>query len=132
VRESCPPQAVSLTVSICISSPYICTLQWRAPEEYKYEPETEKIDVFSLGYVLYFLLTYNLPFVDMKTEEANDHVAQGGRLIVTDEEILGSTHLFDMTVLKAMDMCFVYDPKKRPSAREVANFLNRAVQRIEA
>ena len=109
----------------------MCALQWRAPEEYKYEPETEKIDVFSLGYVLYFLLTGNLPFESMETEEANDYVAKGGRLKVTDEEILGSTHLFDVMVLKAMDMCFVYEPKERPSARDVADFLYRAVQRIE-
>lgn len=123
---------MSLNFLVCISSHYICTPQWRAPEEYKYEPETEKIDVFSLGYVLYFLLTNNFPFEDMKTVEANDYVAQGGRLNVTDEDILGSTHIFDTTVLKAMDMCFVYDPKDRPSAREVANFLHRAVQQIEA
>jgi serine/threonine protein kinase len=108
------------------------TLQWRAPEEYKYEPETEKVDVFSLGYVLYFLLTDKFPFEGMKSQDANDYVAQGRHLTVSDEDVLGSTHLFETTVLKAMDMCFVSNPKERPSAREVANFLQRAVQRIEA
>merc|ERR1712183_339163 len=31
--------------------------EYRSPEEYAYEKETEKVDVYSLGNVLYFLLT---------------------------------------------------------------------------
>jgi hypothetical protein len=30
-----------------------------------------------------------------------------------------------------MDMCFVYDPKERATAREVAEFIKGAVGRIE-
>lgn len=77
------------------------------------------------------MLTDNVPFDDMDSDDAYEFVANGGRVIVKDKEILNSTHLFDTTLLKAMDMCFVYDPKERATAREVAEFIKGAVGRIE-
>ena len=41
--------------------------QWRAPEEYKDAPLTEKIDVWSLGNNLYSLLTGLDPLYEIKT-----------------------------------------------------------------
>ena len=67
----------------------------------------------------------------MESEDAYEFIANGGRVKVMDEEILSSTHLFDTTMMKAMDMCFVYNPKKRATAREVAEFIKSAVDRIE-
>lgn len=87
--------------------------------------------MFSLGNVLYFLLTDTVPLDDMESDDAYEFIANGGRVKVTDEEILSSTHLFDTTMMKAMDMCFVYNPKKRATAREVAEFIKSAVDRIE-
>lgn len=92
------------------------------------QPETEKIDVFSLGNVLYFLLTGKEPFLDeMSASDAIKLIKKGKRVSVTEDEIRSSTHPFDTTVLKALDMCFVYDPEKRSSAREVANLFRQAI-----
>lgn len=80
---------------------------WRAPEEYLLESENEKIDVFSLGNVLYFLLTGKEPFEDDKAapDVIVKRITEGKRVSVNDKEILKSTHPFDTTVLKALDMC---------------------------
>lgn len=96
------------------------------------KPETEKIDVFSLGNVLYFLLTGKEPFQDeMTAEDAIEHVKKGGRVSIS-EEIKSSTHPFDKAILKALDMCFVYDPEKRSSARAVANVLHQALEETKS
>lgn len=79
---------------------------------------------------MYFLLTKSVPFESMESSDAYDYVAEGGRVEVKDENILNSTHPFDTAMLKAMDMCFVYDPKARPSARQVANVIKSALDRI--
>ena len=107
-------------------------MQWRAPEEYLMQRETEKIDVFSLGNVLYFLLTKKEPFDDISPADAIKLIEKGQRLEVTDKNILKSKHPFDSTVLKALDMCFVYEPKKRASARQVANLFDQALKKVES
>jgi len=65
----------------------------------------------------------------MDSEDAYDYIAEGGRVEVTEEDILSSTHPFDTTLLKALDMCFVYDPKKRATAKEVADFIKSVLDR---
>ena len=94
-------------------------------------PETEKIDVFSLGNVLYFLLTGKEPFQDeMSTpEDAIEFIKNGGRVSIS-EEIHSSTHPFDTTMLTALNMCFVYNPMERATAREVANLFRQAIEEL--
>lgn len=94
--------------------------------------ETEKLDVFSLGNVLYFLLTQRVPLDDMDSDDGPDFIAKGGRVKVTEKDILRSTHPFDTTLLKAMDMCFTYDPKQRASAAEVRDFIKTGLDRIQS
>ena len=67
----------------------------------------------------------------MSTKEGIQKVVDGGRSEVTDEKILSSTHPYEKAMLKALDMCFVYDPEKRPSARAVAELLQRALETLE-
>jgi hypothetical protein len=106
--------------------------KWRAPEEYNYEDETEKVDVFALGNVLYFLLTRETPFMGMKSKEAMAIVRKGGHAKVKDKRILKSKHRFEKSMLKAMEMCFVVDPSKRPGAQEVANVLKKGLAKLKS
>lgn len=65
----------------------------------------------------------------MDSDEGPDYIASGGRIQVEEKEILQSTHLFDTTLIKAMDMCFTFNPKKRATAREVRDFIKSALDK---
>jgi serine/threonine protein kinase len=100
--------------------------QWQAPEQYKRKaPLTEKVDVYSLGNVLYFLLTNGTkPFHDMDAGDAFRYLGKkGGKLKIKDPAILNSTHPFHVNVIQAMEMCHEHDPDKRVDARQVRDFL---------
>jgi serine/threonine protein kinase len=94
--------------------------------------ETEKIDVWSLGNTLYYLLTRREPFYEYKEDEVPDLVKEGKVPSIKDASILNSTHIFDKTLLKVMKMCWKYDPKKRPSSRQVASMLQEALERLKS
>jgi serine/threonine protein kinase len=100
---------------------------WRSPEEYKYDWENEKIDVWSLGNVLYFLLIREPPWKGFSAKDVYDEVKQGVRPLIESPEILKSNNPFDVAMQKAMDHCFVADPRERPEAQVVTNVLKKAM-----
>lgn len=102
-------------------------IQWRSPEEYLYKHQTEAIDVYSLGHILNFILTGNVPFGNLTTGEAIAYVKQGGRMYVTDVYF----HPLETSIIQAMERCFEFDPKKRATAREVTNLLRIALEELE-
>lgn len=100
-------------------------------EEYKYDPQSEKVDVYSTCNVFYLLLTNEWPFDDMSDHQAQDLVLRGMRPAVSDEilEKAGEDPSID-TLLSAMNMCYHQDPIVRASARDVADFLTEALDNI--
>ena len=107
-------------------------IQWRAPEEFKYESETEKIDVWSLGNILYYLLTRQEPYYENHSDEVPDRVMEGKVPSIKDAAILNSTHIFDTTLLKVIHICWQYDPKERPSSLQVASMMQEALEQIKS
>jgi len=91
----------------------------RSPEEYKYDRLTEKIDVYSLGNVMYSILTGKKPFYKQNTTRAMDLV-MGGMTPPIPHHKWGAEEL---AIIEAIKMCWVRYPKDRSSARDVDSFL---------
>jgi hypothetical protein len=103
---------------------------WRSPEEYNYEIETEKVDVYSLGNILYFLLTKEFPWNGFASKEVYARVKSGRR----PEIPLGnrkSHHPFDRYMIEALKMCYTQNQIQRPSAFEVAKKLQEGLAELK-
>ena len=100
--------------------------QFRSPEEYSYQAQTEKIDVYSVGNILFSLLMDKWPYEDLYKEKSTDavskHIVRGDRDALS-AELLESTDPIDVAIRTAMNMCWVHDWRERPSAKEIARFL---------
>lgn len=114
----------------------ICTYEvgnnpgsFRSPEEYEYSPQTEKVDVYSFGNVLYYVLTGKYAFENEKSTKAQKLVKEGARPHISSS-IRKSTDPFDRAMIEAIEMCWIQDPKNRASAREVQKFVLSALQRL--
>ena len=96
--------------------------KFRAPEEYLYLGESEKIDVYSMGNIFYSLVTGRWPFEDLKTKEAQRLIKKNQRPPI-DDAIRESDDPLDVAMLTAIDRCWEQDPVDRASAREMEKFL---------
>lgn len=100
----------------------------RSPEEYSHEPQTEKVDVYSLGNILYMLLTGLWPFEDVEEKDAQKQVKKGLRPAFP-VEIWNSTSPILMDLKEAMFQCHEQDIKNRATAREVETMLLRSLKK---
>ena len=75
-----------------------------------------------MGNIFCVLLTKILPFERMETEKAVKLVNNGEQPPINDR-IKSSKHPVDQGLRQAIQMCFIHDPKERPSARMVSDFL---------
>ena len=102
---------------------------FRSPEEYIYEPQTSAIDVYALGSILYELLTGNEVWHDTDTKDAQQYIIDG-KLPEISEEIVSRENPVDLALKEAISMCYVYEPKDRASAVDVASFLKSKLSEL--
>lgn len=102
---------------------------FRSPEEYAYEPQTEKVDIYSLGNIFYAIVTGLWPYDHQNVKEAQRKVIAGETPVIS-QEFLDSSDPFDQAMLKAIYKCWVRDPTKRASAREVQQFIGDELKRL--
>jgi len=57
--------------------------KFRSPEEYRYDEESEKVDVYSMGNIFYQLLTGEDPFERLDVDTVRDKVMNGDRPLVS-------------------------------------------------
>ena len=98
----------------------------------QYERETEKVDVFSLGNVLFYLVTGGMEpweIEDLSSKTVYKRVMDGKRAQFPDK-VLKSTHPFEKYTIEAINLCWIHDPKKRASAQQVADKLAEGLQEI--
>jgi hypothetical protein len=89
------------------------------------DPKPDKIDVWMMGNVIYYILTDLYTFEKPKNlssvESGRELVA--GRRSPYPKRIEESNDLAHTAMKKALDMCWTQDWTKRPSAREISDYL---------
>jgi len=113
---------------------------WRSPEEMQNHiedgkddiPLTEKVDVYSLGNILWSLLTNKSPWVkDSKVmDELRPRVARG-EMPPLPSKIANSTEPSIVAIRNAMFKCLRINPEERASAGEVAHDLKMAIKEVK-
>jgi hypothetical protein len=124
--------------------PVICTFAvstkhkgstWRSPEEYiKRGLQSDKIDVFSFGSVLYFLITGQAPFENVKFEEALYYISRD--IEPPLNEFVNETNLAEVdpameVMIEVMRQCRRFNREDRPTSLGVATILEQAFYRLE-
>ncbi|KAL7465380.1 hypothetical protein ACHAXS_005700 [Conticribra weissflogii] len=99
---------------------------YRSPEEYSYEEETEKIDIYSMGNIFYTLLTDLEPWDGIEAITAQNAVKKGLRPNVPNDK-LESKDFVEVALRTAMFRCWKNDPIERPRARDIANFFSEKI-----
>mmetsp|Transcript_19160 Transcript_19160/g.43623 ORF Transcript_19160/g.43623 Transcript_19160/m.43623 type:complete len:192 (-) Transcript_19160:92-667(-) len=102
---------------------------FRAPEEYRYDVQDEKVDIYSMGNIFYALLTKQWPFEDHKSKDIEKMVISGKRPKVP-RDIEESENPIDIAMLKAMRLCWIDPPSKRTSAAYIVNFLTEVTENL--
>ena len=98
-------------------------------EEYNYEVQDEKVDIYSLGNVFYCLLTRLWPFDNMRQLDVIKAVRAGKRPPMKDD-ILISTDPAIVALRTAMELALSQNPNDRPSARELVSMLTSTFDKI--
>ncbi len=103
---------------------------WRSPEEYRNDPLTDKIDVWSLANNMYALLTGVDPILaDDDAMKASDLLIEGktGRIDSKYSERNGP----ERVLAEIIQRCFSYEPANRPTMFEIVEKLEKAVSQVE-
>ena len=103
--------------------------KFRAPEEYLYLGESEKIDIYSMGNIFYSLLTEYWPFEGMDEKEAQRKIMGGARPPI-DDDIRSSGDPIDNAFIEAIGMCWRQNPDERATAKEVKEYLISQIKSI--
>ena len=105
---------------------------FRSPEEYSHLPQTTAVDVWALGSIIYHILTGKKVWKSQFRKRDAEKAMIRGELPVIEDTISNSSDPVDQALLKAFYMCYTHDPQKRPSAKEVATFLQERWAELNA
>jgi len=104
--------------------------KFRSPEEYNYIPETAAIDVWALGSILVEIISGEEAWNGYEAEAAQQEIAKGK--LPPFHQYIETPHSdpINQVLLKAIDMCYVYEAKDRPKAGAVLEYLDREAKRL--
>lgn len=103
----------------------------RAPEEYMAgAPLTDKIDVFSMGAVFYYILTGKPPFDEQESYTRAIKAITSGKQPHLPKDIETSSDPSIQVIVEAMKRCTQFHPKDRPTSREITTLLTGALEKI--
>ena len=133
---------------IFISPNNLFLSQWKSPEE-QVGPDgtaigelTEKVDIYALGNLFFRFATDKSPWREIaddshakltpeqKASIAHAKVNEGKMPMVPDETLKLKNPYIDV-LLEAMEMCYRFKPEDRPTARQVAEFLEKRKKEVD-
>jgi len=91
----------------------------------------EKIDVYSLGNIFFKLLTKERKYNDIDVSEAQKLIVAGD-IPVLPGSLEESTDPVVLALKRAMHMCLILDPEERATAKQVADFLEDELKKLES
>lgn len=104
---------------------------FRSPEEFKDGRLNEKIDVFSMGNMMYGLLTGLLVFYDVKdTKAIQKRIIKGDKAFIDPRYRTKS--FAESKLVDIIERCWEYDPDKRPDIFEVVIHLRDTLDHIHS
>uniref|UniRef100_A0A1B6CDM0 Protein kinase domain-containing protein n=1 Tax=Clastoptera arizonana TaxID=38151 RepID=A0A1B6CDM0_9HEMI len=112
---------------------YCGTAAWSAPEVLIGESISTKSDIFALGLTLWEMMTLKPPHCNMNSCSENEELSFEEAMAIDEESYgkrpplpddLGSKY---DEVVKIFNWCTEQDQKKRPTAKEILNFIDRIV-----
>jgi serine/threonine protein kinase len=99
---------------------------YRSPEEYELQPLTPQIDVFSLGHVLYEIVTGTKPWKDMMGKRLRQAVQDGQLMRRAALETAGTP------LGGVIPGCYILDPHDRPTAQRLVDQLRTAIKELDS
>lgn len=103
----------------------------RSPEEYAYEPETEMIDVYSLGNCFYTIWTDLDAFEEVDdSEDTRKAIMEGNRPSVP-AELWKSRDIIDVTFRQVLNQTMKQEPGDRISARQAQQIFQATLARVD-
>lgn len=103
------------------------------PPELCYSGENldEKIDIYALGGLLYHILTRSRPYNDIRDNQMELKRRKQNGIFPSWDKIKGDNDTVTLAFRKAVEQCMQPDPKNRPTARQVANDLDKAYKQAQ-
>lgn len=89
-----------------------------------------KIDIYSFGNILYFLVEGQWPYSLLELKEAQKLIMQGVPPNIS-ESIRNSKDPVDSVLMAAMRMCYAYKPLDRPTAKQIETYLKQRLQELD-
>jgi hypothetical protein len=84
--------------------------------------DVEMVDCFMLGNVLYYVHTNKWIFEGVSSIEASHRIRQGVASPIPDD-LMNSSNGAVKALFRAILKCWTRDPRSRPRAKEISNFL---------
>jgi mitogen-activated protein kinase kinase kinase 7 len=99
----------------------------RAPEEYDFKPLNEQIDMYSLGHVLFTILTGKHPWGNLEHKSIKAAVRKGTKPFFDPKYRMEGTS--DEDLAKLAERAYEYDPKMRITATELVQELENLLRK---
>ncbi|MBS0351998.1 MAG: protein kinase [Proteobacteria bacterium] len=100
------------------------TLPWMAPELHNGESNSKKTDVYSLGVVLWEIVSRKMPYEGLMMSQMISMAVQGKR----DPLPTSCPEIFRLMIMA----CYHLDAKQRPTAEQVGNQFETALRSLES